>query len=193
MPRYDRASRVKNTMNNIAESDMIRFPSESIIKEIMALDLRHYSGKPIKQLGKTSPYRPHHQSKPDRGLWISVEGNGDGWKQWCTDQDFYLDNLVYEHQVILKHDARILWITNSAQLRSFTKEFVADSELNIAKLTMAIDWLAVAKVYQGVIITPYLWSCRLDPATLWYYGWDCASGCIWDTAAIAEIKLISDL
>ena len=22
----------------------------------------------------------------------------------------------------------------------------------------------------------------------WYYGWDCASGCIWDPAAVAEIK-----
>ena len=52
-----------------------------------------------------------------------------------------------------------------------------------------INWRAVAGDYAGLIITPYQWSRRLEPYS-WYYGWDCASGCIWDPSAITDIKLI---
>jgi hypothetical protein len=24
---------------------------------------------------------------------------------------------------------------------------------------------------------------------MWYYGWDCASGCIWDTSVIERVTL----
>ena len=50
-----------------------------------------------------------------------------------------------------------------------------------------IDWNRVAKKYQGIIITPYIWERRLTTTCTWYYGWDVASGCIWDNKAIKEI------
>lgn len=49
-----------------------------------------------------------------------------------------------------------------------------------------INWPMVADRYQGIVIAPYLWSRRMDGG-LWYYGWDCASGCIWDAAAVASV------
>ena len=50
-----------------------------------------------------------------------------------------------------------------------------------------IDWPAVATDYPGLIIAPYQWSCRMSEFTRWYYGWDCASGCIWNADAIARV------
>lgn len=48
-----------------------------------------------------------------------------------------------------------------------------------------INWPAVAIEYQGVIVAPYSWERRNS----WYYPWDCASGCIWDAAAIESITV----
>lgn len=33
---------------------------------------------------------------------------------------------------------------------------------------------------------------RLDNRCTWYYGWDCASGCIWDKDAIEHYYLIKE-
>lgn len=37
---------------------------------------------------------------------------------------------------------------------------------------------------------PYQWRRRNERGFSWYYGWDCASGCIWRASAIREIRLI---
>jgi hypothetical protein len=52
----------------------------------------------------------------------------------------------------------------------------------------SINWAGVAKDYQGVIIAPFVWDRRLHDAYSWYYTWDCASGCIWDAAAIERVE-----
>jgi len=36
----------------------------------------------------------------------------------------------------------------------------------------------VSKEYDGIEIAPYQWDARLS--LIWYYGWDVASGCIWN-------------
>ena len=54
-----------------------------------------------------------------------------------------------------------------------------------------LDFLKVMDEYDGIIIAPYQYSCRLmNSSTAWYYGWDCASGCIWNLGCIS-IKLDS--
>ena len=40
----------------------------------------------------------------------------------------------------------------------------------------ALDWSRVMRRFDGLIIAPYIWPCRMD--TLWYYGWDCSSACM---------------
>lgn len=81
-----------------------------------------------------------------------------------------------------------------------TLELIANSkneiDSNMAGFDMGtpfvyeIDWKKVTEEYQGIIISPYIWQRRLAPHTMWYYGWDVASGCIWDTDAIEEVKLV---
>ena len=44
--------------------------------------------------------------------------------------------------------------------------------------------------YWGVEINPYLWERRFDEG-LWYNGWDCASGVIWDKKALIDSHLIA--
>jgi hypothetical protein len=55
------------------------------------------------------------------------------------------------------------------------------------QMTYEIDWYRVAEQYDGIIITPYIYERRLTEYTTWYYSWDCASGCIWNGKAIANI------
>ena len=59
-------------------------------------------------------------------------------------------------------------------------------------MTDQIDWAEVASKYDGIIISPYQWSLRLDMEMMWYYGWDCASGCIWNISAIKELKEVQN-
>ena len=33
---------------------------------------------------------------------------------------------------------------------------------------------------------------RLDMETRWYYGWDCASGCVWDASAVQSVEPLPD-
>ena len=61
-----------------------------------------------------------------------------------------------------------------------------------ANYSSYINWRKVAKAFDGIIIPEYIYSRRLDGnASDWYYGWDCASGCIWDARAIKTTKKIT--
>ena len=53
-----------------------------------------------------------------------------------------------------------------------------------------IDWTAVGKNHDAIVIAPYIWERRLD-GPMWYYGWDCASGCVWNATAVAELRPIN--
>lgn len=156
----------------------------------MKLDLRHYSREPVERLWPASVYRFPRPSKPG-GFWVSVDDNSEGWREWCNEQQFEVEHLAYAYKITLKNDARILYITTDAELHTFTEQYKSDHKLNLhSDFVHAIDWPRLAEKYQGIIITPYLWRSRNDFRTFWYYGWDCASGCIWDIDAIAGIKLI---
>lgn len=54
-----------------------------------------------------------------------------------------------------------------------------------------IDWPRVeADGFHGIEISPYLWKRRLEGG-MWYYGWDCAAGVIWNKAAVHSVELIA--
>ena len=118
------------------------------------------------------------------GFWVSVKGEDD-WESWCKSEDFGgIDNL-YEHAVTLAPDANILYLRSAKEIRKFTKDYqIKDTVLNYP------IWSLVAFYYDGIIIAPYIWECRLGLQTGWYYSWDCASGCIWNIKAIAKIECI---
>ncbi len=91
--------------------------------------------------------------------------------------------LAVRHVVMLNNPDSLLWLTTPEDLDHFTDEWGIDAKYNMR----AIEWWRVAQKYPGIMITPYCWQRRLD--LFWYYGWDCASGCIWDSEAVASIEV----
>lgn len=151
--------------------------------------LIHYTRRPldsvrsVPQGGKAGVYKPC-------GLWVSVEGLGHfGWKDWCESEEWgalanaegQAKTLMYE--IVLAADANILRLSTPGDIDQFTSEYAADRHPG-----QEPDWQRFAAKYQGIIIAPYSYERRMTQHTLWYYGWDCASGCIWDAAAIAEVR-----
>jgi hypothetical protein len=53
-----------------------------------------------------------------------------------------------------------------------------------------INWPKVAQDYSGIEICPYQWKFRLN--YMWYYGWDVASGCIWNQNALNSTNVIAE-
>ena len=54
---------------------------------------------------------------------------------------------------------------------------------------LQIDWKKVQDDgWAGIQICPYRGEARYS--SMWYYGWDVASGCIWDPAGLTSFKLL---
>ena len=148
--------------------------------------LLHYQATPI-----TEPIRSAKQDaggmKPS-GLWVSVEGEDD-WPSWCKAEDFCVENLAFCHEVTLRESADILWLSDAAGVDDFGGRFGVAGPFGYGRW---IEWGRVARAYSGLIIAPYVWSRRLAENANWYYGWDCASGCIWDADAIASVHVLEN-
>lgn len=169
--------------------------------------LLHYAEAPtVLDRGRTYDQRNlRGTGKPD-GLWVSVEGEDD-WKGWCEAEAFALHCLEYVHEVTLTEGANVLMISTGKELEAFHAQWSVEDEFNRkmaererdlwgADLARAerfrrnhwpVQWKKVAAEYDGIIIAPYLWSHRLD-GPFWYYGVDCASGCIWNLDAIDRFE-----
>ena len=149
--------------------------------------LIHYSGEP---LGELRVFCQRKDAKP-RGLWFSCEGEDD-WKRWCEAENFRSDRFSEASQIFIKEDANILLIDSVFGIDALTREFIAEPGEGAASFLSSyfIDWGKVSETYQGIIISPYQWSRRLEGGASWYYGWDCASGCVWDYAAIEKIEKV---
>jgi hypothetical protein len=158
------------------------------------MDLTHYDTEPI-TLNREHTYVQEKMrswvDKP-RGLWVSVDGEDD-WKSWCENESFDLDGLKHAHRVVLTEDANVLHIADAQQFLGFVEQYSVpdptwEERLNIPNYDyVAIDWIKVADEYDGIIIAPYRWEFRLS--FMWYYGWDCASGCIWNLKVIKDFEL----
>lgn len=118
--------------------------------------------------------------KPD-GFWVSVPG-ADDWPSWCRGEEFRAHTFAHAAEVTLTADANVLLLGSPAALDDFTERFGGPSQL----LGRAIRWGVVARQYDGIVIAPYQWSRR--HSLNWYYGWDCASGCIWNLNAVAGVR-----
>lgn len=108
------------------------------------------------------------------GLWVSDESQRESWSWFCTMEAEWLSLGAYRFSVELDMD-RILHLESCMDLLNFTERF---------RTRYGINWEMVSESWPGILITPYQWSLRLDDRTHWYYGWDVASGCVWDPTAI---------
>ena len=133
--------------------------------------------------------------KPD-GVWY---GCGDAWLKWLAlemPEWFGRVNYVYELEI---YDAFMKVITNAEQFKSFEQEFWARAPHQeraehagpIDGIYHMIDWPLLAGIdWDGIEICPYLQEFRISNSG-WYYPWDVASGCIWDSEAlVGEPKLL---
>lgn len=148
--------------------------------------LEHYGIKAVKRV--ISCPQPEASDKPN-GLWVSVNGPND-WPSYCHSESFNLEYFKHVQTVELDPTSKILVLDTAEKVRSIYPKYGTHPEWMDKKLkdTYWINWRAVADEYAGIIIAPYQFSCRLDRDTRWYYGWDCASGCIWDASAVMSVS-----
>lgn len=144
--------------------------------------LLHYSAAPLLSVDDRD-----HELYPDhkpQGLWFSV---GEAWKDWCEAERFGLDRLLHVSPIVLGRGAKILRLRNPAALDKFTAAYRTPLLPGTDLRSFVIDWPKVSESYDGIVIAPYQWRRRLSIEAFWYYGWDCASGCIWRRRAVALI------
>lgn len=146
----------------------------------MTEELLHYSAKAFSGPVRSEAQEPGVSMKP-KGFWVSV---GNEWEQWCRESEFGADRLGYVARVTLVPDANVLRLSGQIDLDNFTDEY-GDPHSERRFTIHCIRWDRVAEEYDGIIISPYVWERRLE--LMWYYGWDCASGCIWNARAILSV------
>ena len=151
------------------------------------MELSHYSEHPIEKVLPRKQIASNTNFKP-RGLWVSVDGEDD-WKHWCECENFRPECLKYHYRVVLAPEANILHLATVESILAFTDQY-ASKAFNLSAYNHFIDWPLLETKYQGIVIAPYQWGLRMLEKTFWYYPWDCASGCIWDAAAIQSLELI---
>ena len=154
----------------------------------MTLFLSHFSSQPIGELrsveqGWENDYRSGYE-KP-KGFWVSVDGEDD-WPSWCSSEmPSWLEGKT-RYRIHIADWSRLLVLTSALDLDCFTERYGREVEGSWSR--QYIDWPEVAKAHAGIVIAPYCWSRRM--VHNWYYGWDCASGCIWDASVIARVEEI---
>ncbi len=148
--------------------------------------LRHWAAKPF-ELDRARQYPPPAGFDPyfkPRGLWFDVNSD---WKRWCKAERFRPESLAVRYEVRIARAANVLRLSTSAELDQFTERYEVELPIPVVRPGFCINWPRVAAEYAGIIIAPYCWERRMD--LMWYYSWDCASGCVWDLAAIAGWRL----
>src|SRR5579872_5717959 len=147
-------------------------------KEIISLSDLHLDKQDITH---------NHFAKPS-GFWVSDDDCEENWKSWCESEEFQVENLKYAHDVKLNTEANILYLRNANDIDKFSNLYSKKLCFGSPDLKK-IDWAKVAQDFEGIIITPYIWERRFQTDAVWYYTWDCASGCIWNIDAIESITL----
>lgn len=143
----------------------------------------HYSEKPLTRLHKLEQPRESYALAKPRGLWLT-DNSAYNWPAWCRENNFHLERLQVATSFELDERC-VLRMRNISELEWFTREYGVDVGQQFEGTT--IDWHRVSMTYCGVVITPYLYVARLD--LRWYYGWDCASGCVWDPDVLTVISI----
>jgi hypothetical protein len=161
----------------------------------------HWAPEPVKLYRTSYPQRGH--PKP-HGFWFDVN---ESWKQWCEATQFHLQGLCYRHTVTIFDTSRVLYLRNAKDVDKFTLKYGHNMSGHIQPLqnpeeidafarqygqdlfreirgqfSNYILWGEVAEKHSGIVIDPYFHSRSLK--YLWYYGLNCAGGCIWDTKVI---------
>ena len=126
-----------------------------------------------------------------RGIWYQVN---DSWLDWVkTEMPHWLPErykLKYELNIDFSN---VLVLDTEAKMIAFSKEYIyidpKDETGYLSRYNKQINWPLVAQRYDGIEIAPYFWQFRMHDDFGWYYAWDVASGCIWNTKAIKSYNI----
>lgn len=172
---------------------------------IQDLRLSHYTTEAL----KFDPNREFLQSPPNdfgkpRGFWVSVDGEMD-WLEWCLSEDAHCIGLLHRNRVQLRSEGYpeiglrpVKLIRTLEEFDEFEKTYLVEIKRSWHSewKSYGIDWEHVSSDYSGIIIAPYFWERRMSTpmceVSSWYYTWDCASGCIWDSRAIESVTPVED-
>ena len=147
-------------------------------------DMRiHMSKKPFELEQRT--FTQKISMKPN-GFWY---GFGSEWIDWCrSEMTDWVGKYIYSVDV---GNSNILQIKTHMELMMFNREYQSNlSDAGyIREEGESIDWKKVASKYDGIEINPYQFEARYQ--YLWYYGWDVASGCIWNLKSV-KLNLLTD-
>jgi len=111
-----------------------------------------------------------------RGLWYACDND---WLQWLIyEMPHWIGNYVYSFDINMSN---VLQLSSLSDLKNFQSKYGSRGY---------IDWREVAMDFSGIEICPYIYEGRYDIP--WYYGWDVASGCIWDSSAFNSLKIIAE-
>jgi len=129
-----------------------------------------------------------HKQKPGRkpsGIWYAC---GLDWIDWVlSEMPGWFSTNIYSLKID-KEDVR--QIKTEDELVRFSRHWMLPNKKHWSQLDYprnSIDWPSIANDYKGIEICPYQRSLRFDDSVGWYYGWDVASGCIWDTSCIISV------
>ena len=172
---------------------------------LRGMKYNHWAAEPVKL--RQMSYPQNGQLKPN-GLWFDAN---EDWKRWCEATEFRLENLRYRHTVTLLDTSQILFLRSAKDIDAFTHKYGRNPSVQIQFLQSAtemdkfasqygrdlfadiqsqfsnyIAWGEVAEKHSGIIIVPF--SRARSQTYLWYYGWYCAGGCVWDTSVIRLSK-----
>ena len=139
----------------------------------------HYSTRPITGLRSRRQDSKRWTAYKPVGLWYGVGGD---WRRWCCaeQRDWIEGKWVYR---VCLGRARILRLSTVSEVLAFDREYGVPiwPGLQFAQP----DWNRVSHQWDGVEIAPYQ-----GELLLWYYGWDCASGCVWNSSRGVTVRLL---
>lgn len=135
----------------------------------------HFSAKPIERLHAVKPWTEEGGYLKPHGFWYECDGD---WQRWTSGESFddLSKKLCYRLEL---RDANVLKITTLAEFDAFQKQYVTVAAYPGSSTKMPDVKRLYDDGYDGLEIAPYQWKRRLGMGTMWYYGWDCASGVLW--------------
>lgn len=134
--------------------------------------------EPIKNQEWASP-------KPAGGFWASTLDTPRNWKNWCEDENFFLDKLKTSFTFELTPDARVFHLYRSDQLEQLPEyNSIFKSTWYCIDFEKAMeDWDAIELHLSDEIFDDFLESLYFR-----LYGWDCDSILIMNPGIIMEDK-----
>ena len=146
-------------------------------------------------------YRQSSSSMKPSGFWYACYSS---WYNWTQENDMFIGKYIHKINITpgslrslnTKDNNGLLVINNVDDLLLFDKRYKETIAwyYPFDKKRSRIDWKKVSQDYGGIEICPYLgdrlikegkWR-RLE----WYWSWDVASGCIWNTTILKNTELL---